>query len=164
MTITTYAIFTTDHLPCAYAVTFPTVQNEIKQEFPQKKKRSTWTSHRSVNHHQNHLPSKMSATIAPGTCELLAPMCRLILSYVMGQVPVKRESVQNDVPCKLGKVCNWDTFEDSVLSRASLKTTASQACAKTNSPEFGRSQHLEAPEERKKYDIAVEFSDSCFRT
>ena len=35
MSVTTNAIFTTDHLPCAYAVTFPTVQNEIQQEFPE---------------------------------------------------------------------------------------------------------------------------------
>ena len=33
-----------------------------------------------------------------------------------GHDPAKKESVEAVVPCALGKVCNWDTVDDSVQS------------------------------------------------
>ena len=39
--------------------------------------------------------------------------------------PVKKESDKTAVPCTFGKVCNWDTVEDSAQTRhASLKNNS----------------------------------------
>ena len=45
------------------------------------------------------------------------------------------------MPCTLGKVCNWDTVDDSVQLYESEKdkgTKNAQAVAEANSSEFGR--------------------------
>ena len=36
-----------------------------------------------------------------------------------GSSPSEKESVKAVVPCTLGKVCNWDTVDDSVQSHKS---------------------------------------------
>ena len=43
------------------------------------------------------------------------------------------------MPCTLGKVCNWDTVNDSAQSHKSKNGTENtKASAETNSDEFGR--------------------------